>query len=51
VHVLDYGSPVAAIAEWKSGAGTAMLVIEQPNPVHAALIGAGAQEFLAADCF
>lgn len=51
VHFLHFDFPAAAIAEWKSGAGTAMLVIDHPNYGHAALIGPDARLFLAAECF
>jgi hypothetical protein len=51
VHFLHFDFPPAAIAEWKSGAGTAMLVIDHPNYGHAALIGPDARLFLAAECF
>jgi Protein of unknown function (DUF3501) len=51
VHFLHFDFPAAAIADWKSGAGTAMLVIDHPNYGHAALIGPDARAFLAAECF
>ncbi|MCC6925791.1 DUF3501 family protein [Novosphingobium sp.] len=51
VHFLHFDFSAAAIAEWKSGAGTVMLVIDHPNYGHAALIGADAREFLGRECF
>jgi len=51
VHFLHFDFSPAAIAEWKSGDGTAMLVIDHPNYGHAALIGDEARRFLGSDCF
>ena len=51
VHFFHFDFPPAAIAAWKGGEGTAMLLIDHPNYGHAALIGPEARAFLARDCF
>lgn len=51
VHFLHFDFPPEAIAAWKSGDGTAMLVIDHPAYGHAALIGVDARRFLADECF
>jgi hypothetical protein len=51
VHFFHFDFSPAAIAAWKSGEGTALLVIEHPNYGHAAVIGAEARAFLARECF
>jgi hypothetical protein len=51
VHFLHFDFSPAAIAEWKSGDGTAMLVIDHPHYGHAALIGDETRRFLASECF
>lgn len=51
VHFFHFDFPPAAIAAWKSGEGTAMLVIDHPNYGHAALISPESRDFLARDCF
>ncbi|MBW8785431.1 MAG: DUF3501 family protein [Novosphingobium sp.] len=51
VHFFHFDFPEAAITAWKSGEGTAMLVIDHPNYGHAALIGAETRAYLARECF
>lgn len=51
VHFLHFDFTPEAIAAWKSGEGSAMLLIDHPNYGHAALIGAESRAFLARDCF
>jgi len=51
VHFLHFDFSPAAIATWKGGQGSAMLVIDHPGYGHAALIGAETRAFLGADCF
>lgn len=51
VHFFHFDFSPAAIAAWKSGEGTALLVIDHPNYGHAAVIGAEARAFLARECF
>lgn len=51
VHFFHFDFTPEAVAAWKSGEGSVMLVIDHPNYGHAALIGAAAREFLAAECF
>lgn len=51
VHFFHFDFPPDAVAAWKSGEGSAMLVIDHPNYGHAALIGATSREFLARECF
>lgn len=51
VHFLHFDFSPTAIAAWKAGAGTAMLVIDHPNYGHAAVIGNAARAFLAQECF
>jgi len=51
VHFVHIEFPPAAMADWKSGAGPAMMVLDHPNYGHAALIGPDARAFLAAECF
>ena len=51
VHFLHFDFSPAAIAEWRSGGASAMLVIDHPNYGHAALIGDEARAFLARECF
>jgi hypothetical protein len=51
VDFLDFDVSAAAIAEGKSGAGAAMLVIDHPKCGHAGLIGPDVRDFLAAECF
>ena len=48
---VHFDFPAEAIAAWKSGEGSAMLVIDHPNYGHAALIGAATRDFLSRDCF
>lgn len=51
VHFFHFDFTPEAIAQWKSGEASAMLVIDHPNYGHAALIGQQAREFLARECF
>lgn len=51
VHFFHFDFTPEAVAAWKSGEGTAMLVIDHPAYGHAALIGSATREFLARDCF
>lgn len=51
VHFFHFYFTPEAIAAWKSGEGTAMLVIDHPEYGHAALINADARAYLARECF
>ena len=51
VHFFHFDFTPQAIAAWKSGEGSAMLVIDHPDYGHAALISAEARAFLARECF
>ncbi|WP_374284027.1 DUF3501 family protein [Novosphingobium sp.] len=51
VHFFHFDFTPAAIAAWKSGEGTAMVLIDHPNYGHAAVIGADSRAFLARECF
>lgn len=51
VHFFHFDFPLEAIAAWKAGEGSAMLVIDHPNYGHAALIGPESRAFLARECF
>ena len=51
VHFMHFDFPPEAIANWKSGDGTAMLVIDHPASGHAAVIGAESRSFLGRECF
>lgn len=51
VHFLHFDFPPAAMAAWRSGEGTAMLVCDHPNYGHAVVIGADTRAFLARECF
>jgi hypothetical protein len=51
VHFFHFDFPPAAVAEWQSGAGSAMLVIDHPNYGHAAVISMATREFLDRECF
>lgn len=51
VHFFHFDFTPEAIAAWKSGEGTAMLVIDHPNYGHAALISPESRAYLARDCF
>ena len=51
VHFLHFDFPEDALAAWKSGEGSAMLVIDHPEYGHAALIGAETRAYLARECF
>jgi len=51
VHFFHFDFTPEAIAAWKSGKGTAMVVIDHPNYGHAALVGPGTRDFLTHECF
>ena len=51
VHFFHFDFPPESVAAWKSGDGSAMLVIDHPSYGHAALIGADTRAFLARECF
>lgn len=51
VHFFHFDFTPEAIAAWKSGEGSALLVIDHPNYGHAALISPDARAFLGRECF
>jgi hypothetical protein len=51
VHFMHFDFTAEAIAAWKSGEGSAMLVIDHPNYGHAALISGESRAFLGRECF
>lgn len=51
VHFFHFDFTPDAIAAWKSGEGSALLVIDHPNYGHAALISPDARAFLGRECF
>lgn len=51
VHFFHFDFTPEAVAAWKSGEGSAMILMDHPNYGHAALIGPEAREFLARECF
>ncbi|MBN8502024.1 MAG: DUF3501 family protein [Sphingomonadales bacterium] len=51
VHFFHFDFSAAAIAAWKSGDGTALVLIDHPNYGHAAVINADSRTFLARECF
>jgi hypothetical protein len=51
VHFFHFDFPAGAIEAWKSGEGSAMLVIDHPEYGHAALISADARAYLGRECF
>ena len=51
VHFFHFDFTPEAMAAWKSGEGTAMLVIDHPNYGHAALFSPESRAFLARECF
>lgn len=51
VHFFHFDFTPEAIAAWKSGEGSALLVIDHPNYGHAALISPDARAFLSRECF
>jgi hypothetical protein len=51
VHFFHFDFPPAAVADWRSGTGSAMLVIDHPNYGHAAVIGIDTRKFLDRECF
>lgn len=50
VHFFHFDFTPAAIAAWKSGEGTALLVMDHPNYGHAAVISPETRAFLGRDC-
>jgi len=51
VHFIHFDFTPAALAAWKSGEGTVMVVIDHPNYGHAALIRADTRRYLDQECF
>jgi hypothetical protein len=51
VHFFHFDFTPEASAAWKSGEGSALLVIDHPNYGHAALISPDARAFLGRECF
>jgi hypothetical protein len=51
VHFMHFDFTPEAITAWKSGEGTALLLIDHPNYGHAAMISPETRRFLAAECF
>lgn len=51
VHFFHFDFTPEAVAAWKSGEGTALLLIDHPNYGHAAVISAETRSFLARECF
>ncbi len=51
VHFFHFDFSPAAVAAWKGGEGTAMLVIDHPNYGHAALFSGDTRGFLSRECF
>jgi hypothetical protein len=51
VHFFHFEFSPEAMDAWRSGEGTAMLVIDHPGYGHAAVIGSESRAFLARECF
>ncbi len=51
VHFFHFDFTPEAVAAWKSGEGTALLLIDHPNYGHAAVISPETRAFLARECF
>ena len=51
VHFFHFDFTVEAIASWKSGEGTAMVVIDHPAYGHAAIVSKETRTFLGRECF
>jgi hypothetical protein len=51
VHFFHFDFTPEAIEAWKSGQGTAMLVIDHANYGHAAVIGQETRDYLSRECF
>ena len=51
VHFFHFDFSPEAVAAWRSGDASAMLVIDHPAYGHAALIGTDTRAFLARECF
>ena len=51
VHFFHFDFSAAEMADWQSGDGAVMLVIDHPNYGHAALISPETRQFLARECF
>ena len=50
VHFFHFDFPPEAVAAWKSGEGSAMVVIDHPNYGHAAMIGRDSRDYLGREC-
>jgi len=51
VHFFHFDFPPEAVAAWKSGVGSALVLMDHPRYGHAALVSAETREFLARECF
>ena len=51
VHFFHFDFSPTAVAAWKGGEGTAMLVIDHPSYGHATLISPETRRFLTQECF
>lgn len=51
VHFFHFDFTPEAVAAWKSGEGTAMVLFDHPAYGHAALIGAATRDLLTRECF
>jgi Protein of unknown function (DUF3501) len=51
VHFFHFDFSAEAVADWKSGEGSAMLVVDHPSYGHAALLSADTRAYLARECF
>ena len=51
VHFFHFDFTPEAIEAWKSGEGSAMVVMDHPNYGHAAVIGPDTRAFLSRECF
>ncbi|MBV1687482.1 DUF3501 family protein [Novosphingobium sp. G106] len=51
VHFFHFDFTPEAVAAWKSGEGSAMVLMDHPAYGHAALVSAETREFLARECF
>jgi hypothetical protein len=51
VHFFHFDFTPEAVAAWKSGEGSAMVLMDHPSYGHAALVSAETRAFLARECF
>jgi len=51
VHFFHFDFTPEAVAAWKGGEGSAMLVFDHPDYGHAAVIGRDSRDYLARECF